>query len=345
MTTDRTDKLICSRPFDWFEIHADGSVFCCCPAWIRHPIGTLLTDSVESIWNSPRAVEIRKTMLGGSLHFCSEKRCPFLKQKTQPVCTVNSEPGKAILDEARQHPLDHWPLPKKLNLCFDHSCNLACPSCRNSVLVSQDVERRQAERIAQTVFEQLVPAAHEITLSGYGDPFASPVYWWFLHQLNERPAPPFLRLHSNGQLFDAEHWGQLPRLQQQVRSVEISVDAASAATYSLNRPGGSFARLLANLAYISSCRYPLTLSMVVQKNNYREIPSFFTLAERFSARVYFSKLVNWGTFSREDYLTRAVHLPTHPQYSEFLCLLGGLDTDQRRSLGNLAPFLKNPAEK
>ncbi len=339
MTTNRTDRLICGRPFDWFEIHADGSVFCCCPAWIRHPIGNILTEPVESIWNSPKAVEIRKTMLNGSQHLCSARRCPFLKNKAQPICTTDSEAGKAILKLARQLPLDHWPLPKELNLCFDHSCNLACPSCRKSIQVSQDEERRQAEIISALIIDQLVPTAEEITLSGYGDPFASPVYWGLLCHLNSLAAPPRLRLHTNGQLFTKERWAELPNLHSRVRSVEISVDAATPQTYQINRAGGSFARLLDNLTFLKELGYPLTLSMVVQQNNYREIPHFIELAADFNANVYLSQLVNWGTFSHKEFLQRAVHLTGHPEHGNFVNLLSEIPASPSYNPGNLLPLI------
>ena len=40
------------------------------------------------------------------------------------------------------------------------------------------------------------------------------------------------------------------------------------------------------------------------------MPDFLRLAQRIGAdEVYFSQLVNWGTFSVEEYARRAVHLP------------------------------------
>ena len=75
----------CSRPFQWCEVHPDGSVFLCCPAWLKRPIGNLLQQPIEKIWNGAVAQEIRKSILNGSFHNCSKKRCPYLQEKSGPV--------------------------------------------------------------------------------------------------------------------------------------------------------------------------------------------------------------------------------------------------------------------
>ena len=63
------------------------------------------------------------------------------------------------------------------------------------------------------------------------------------------------------------------------------------------------------------------ISMVVQENNFREMPDFIRLGKRFGFGVYFSKLVDWRTYPEEEFSRRAVHLPNHPRYSEFVNLL------------------------
>ena len=52
--------------------------------------------------------------------------------------------------------------------------------------------------------------------------------------------------------------------------------------------------------------------------------------------VYFSQLVNWGTFSDVEFKSRSVHLPTHPAHQEFiLSLQSGILQDAIVDLGNL----------
>ncbi len=55
--------------------------------------------------------------------------------------------------------------------------------------------------------------------------------------------------------------------------------------------------------------------------------------------IYFVRMTNWGTFSHGEYEKKAVFLPTHPQYAEFV--RGMQDSrlrDSRVALGDLAVF-------
>jgi hypothetical protein len=52
------------------------------------------------------------------------------------------------------------------------------------------------------------------------------------------------------------------------------------------------------------------------------MPGFVRLGQRFGCdEMYFSQLVNWGTFTAEEFARRAVHLPAHPQHARFVDLL------------------------
>ena len=84
--------------------------------------------------------------------------------------------------------------------------------------------------------------------------------------------------------------------------------------------------------------------MVVQLNNFREMPDFVRLGKRFGAdAAYFGKLLDWGVFARPVYLFRSVHLPGHPQHEELLNLLADpVFDDDIVELGNLSD-LRKPA--
>ncbi len=67
---------------------------------------------------------------------------------------------------------------------------------------------------------------------------------------------------------------------------------------------------------------------------------FVSLAQGFDFAVYFSQLVNWGTFRRKEFRGRAVHLPDHPEHSAFCSMLREVATQKRVDIGNLQPVLK-----
>jgi hypothetical protein len=68
------------------------------------------------------------------------------------------------------------------------------------------------------------------------------------------------------------------------------------------------------------------------------MPEFVTLGKGFGFdTVYFSKLVNWGTFSGVEYEARAVHQPHHPRHGELVALLQAeIFKDPIVNLGNLS---------
>jgi hypothetical protein len=80
------------------------------------------------------------------------------------------------------------------------------------------------------------------------------------------------------------------------------------------------------------------IHMVVQANNFREMPAFVEIGARFAAdRIYFSRLDQWGTFSKDEYRQRAVHRPEHPEHRELLAVLADSSLDDPRvELGNLS---------
>jgi len=333
---------ICSRPFEWFEVHPDGSAFLCCPAWLKRPAGNLLRQSVEQIWNGPIAREIRKSILNGSFHNCSQSRCPHLLNRTTPVCHPDQLVDPVVQEAVSASRSRLTYRPRQLNLCFDQSCNLACPSCRTQPQLASGKELELAQQLSRIVQTELLPYARSVTLSGFGDPFGSSTYLALLKKLNRRDFPRLqhVRLHTNGQLLTKQMWQSLPDLQSLISEIEISIDAATAETYRINRPGASFSRLLENLEFLSTKDIKLTLSMVIQANNWREAPQLFELAQRFDASIYLSQLVNWGTFSREDYLQRAVHSTGHPQHQNLVKLLVELSAKKQLIFSNL-PFLND----
>ncbi|MEP9410709.1 MAG: SPASM domain-containing protein [Candidatus Brocadia sp.] len=342
-----TKQLFCSRPFKWFEItqvNEPGEVYMCCPSWLDTSIGNLTYQSAEQVWNSERAQEIRRSILDGSFKYCNLSRCPFLQTLTKPVERteeVTDEDLKIVI-EKRLTILPYG--PREINCSYDRSCNLSCPTCRTAVIIERKNERQILE-IQRKIHTEILRDAHLLYITGSGDPFGSPFFRQWLQTIKRKDVPNLrkLHLHTNAQLLTPKMWNTIsPDIQQFIKSIEISVDAASSKTYAINRRGGSFERLLENLAFISTLRKngPLQwvgISMVIQENNFLEMPDFVQLGKRFCFdTVYFSKLVDWGTFPREEFNKRAIHLPAHAQHSQLVNLLKDkVFKEQIVCLGNL----------
>jgi hypothetical protein len=125
--------------------------------------------------------------------------------------------------------------------------------------------------------------------------------------------------------------------------VLVSFDAAREETYAITRHGGDWRQLLENMDFLAARRRErqigeLILYFVVQKANFREMPEFVRLGRRFDAdRVYFSRAVNWGTWSVAEHEDQSVWNAHHPLYAEFVRVVADpLLDDPIVFLGNVA---------
>lgn len=330
--TANDGQLFCSKPFTWFEVSRKdevGDVFMCCPAWLDTPIGNLNTQSVDEIWNGPRARDIRRSILDGSFDYCNRSRCPFLQTVSGPVQRLSDVTDERLLAVIRDG-LTVLPYgPREVNCCHDRSCNLSCPSCRVQIIVESQ-NRTQILAIQQKINDQALIDADLLSITGSGDPFGSPFFRRWLRTMKRADMPKLTRihLHTNAQLWTPRMWETIPEeIRALVRSTEISIDAATPETYAINRRGGKFDGLLQNLEFISSLRAHgpiewMGISMVVQENNFAEMPEFVRLGKRFGVdTVYVSQLVNWGTYSEDEFASRAIHFPSHPRHHELVAML------------------------
>jgi MoaA/NifB/PqqE/SkfB family radical SAM enzyme len=76
---DRPNIPMCSIPWHSIDITRDGFVSFCCAAWL--PIGNLLTQDIETIWNSKTAIKMRNQILSGNYSMCKKD------------CNIDSNPA------------------------------------------------------------------------------------------------------------------------------------------------------------------------------------------------------------------------------------------------------------
>lgn len=311
-------KLFCKNPFEYFEVQESGNVFPCCPGLVPHPIGNVFKDTPEQIWNSATAKDIRRSILAGSFDYCVKEKCSWLQKETPLKAVPQPEYRRVRLTTK----------PRALVFSHDETCNLSCPSCRTEVIHRNAKQRERALYAQDQVVKWSQEEAHEYTVAAYGDPFSSPVYFNLLKQIDFTKNPRLkIKLQTNGLLFTPVSWGLLKNIHGRVSRLRVSVDAATSSTYAVLRRGGRFSVLLNNLQFMSELRKEnkierLELLFVVQKENFQEMPEFVELGKRFGCdEVRFQLLMDWGTFSLEQWTAKAVHLPQHPEHRSLLEML------------------------
>jgi MoaA/NifB/PqqE/SkfB family radical SAM enzyme len=302
------------------EIDENGNCHHCCKDWLPTPIGNIFQSSIEEIWNSPAAQEIRASIHDNSFRFCKTSHCEHLQRISGPVSPASAVEEFHFLElmEDKKVVLEFG--PTLFGASYERSCNLACPTCRTEVFAAPLGNNPRLSQVHKN-FLAVLPHLLELKITGSGDPFASPYFLQLLKQLRTEDYPRLrIYLHTNAQLLTEKLWDSLGNINRSFQEIEISIDAATAHTYSINRKGGSFPRLLQNLEFIGKKRREgklkrIALSFVVQQNNWREMAQFVEMGCKYSAdEVHFTRMVNWGTFSEEEYSQRAVFEPSHPEY-------------------------------
>jgi pyruvate-formate lyase-activating enzyme len=315
--------LFCPQPFEYAQVEPDGSLYLCCPQTLPQPVGNLGRDSLMAAWSSELAQRVRASILDGTYRYCSERTCGLLQQRMLQRTEEVTDPfHREVIDRGLTR-LERG--PATINMSYDRTCNLACPSCRSELIVLRGRERERAARIHEKVMGEHLEDARRLIITGSGDPFASHFYLHFLRTFDEESAPGVrIQLSTNGLLLTPAMWSSI--CHRRIDWVDVSVDAACRETYAANR-GGDFARLLDNLAFLRDLRAAgelrvFQLHFVVQANNYREMREFAELGLRLGCdRICFKQLVNWGTFSAPELARRAVQLPDHPEHGSFLEVL------------------------
>ena len=347
--TDRLDGSFCAAPFERFEILPGGNVALCCSAFMPRTVGNIYSQDWEDIWNSPSAQAIRASIHDGSFRFCDRLKCPAFEQGFEPV----PDDAEATRIAAREKLTRLKSPPRWLNLSFDRSCNLKCPSCRKQHHVAS---RKESDRMLEMAERQIMPLLKEARyaiVTGAGDPFASRTYRHILRTIDKRRFPN-LKLHiaTNGILFTPAEWSNLSQLQGVIENVVVSIDAATPETYARMR-GGNWDKLLANLQFLGGLQQEgafrgfreglfrgFGIAFVVQAENWREIPAFVRLGRSIGvSQVYFSLLENWGAFSAREFSEKAVQFTAHPDHLRFLEILTSEELeDPMVTLGVLQPF-------
>ena len=314
----------CRKPWTFVEVHGDGNVYNCCPSWVTKPLGNILVDSWEEVWNGDISQEYRQSMLDSSFKNCIAKECShLLRENLRSVEPVFEKDDLNILWRKLKTIDNTGPLV--VNFCYDRSCNLSCPTCRDELVMhsSKSYEWNNIKKIHKIVIDEIIKDAYRLYITGTGDPFASPFFRSFLQEFDKSKYPNIgaIHLHTNGILWTKSMWESMENVHPFVKSVEISIDASNNETYDIVRRNGDWDMLMENLDYINTLDTidVITLSFVVQNINYKEIFDFEKLKDRLDnipqVRTHYHKVLNWGHPSYSEDM--AVWKSNHRNYKDF----------------------------
>lgn len=253
-------------------------LLCDCDGWLPLPIGKVDDfQTIDDLFASEQARHVRNDVEQGNFSWCAVDHCGIRdsdKIRTSLTLTIN----------------------------IDESCNLNCPSCRRDpIMITQgpeyEAKLQSIERILQWL--ELYDKKIHIVMSGNGDPLASAVMRPLIKNFVLKSSQTFT-IFTNGLLIRKQLDG-LPILNQ-VSDFRISVDAGSAEVYENVRRPGKWNVLMDNFDYIKHIgKQSITmLNFAFQNKNYRDLPNFIDLCDRYGFKGLVHQLDDWGTWSQNQ---------------------------------------------
>ena len=199
-------------------------------------------------------------------------------------------------------------------------------SCRNELYMCspKNDEYKKIEKIHNIVINQIIKDAYRLYITGSGDPFASPFFRNFLQTFDKSKYKNIgmIHLHTNANLWTKQMWESMSSIHDLVKTIEISIDAGTKETYKKVRRNGDWDLLMKNLDYINTLNLQrITLSFVIQDENYKELTKFENLKKRLNnipeVRTHYHKILQWGHMTDSQYEEKAVWKKTHKNYLDF----------------------------
>lgn len=282
-TKDLGIDKICPRPFDTVLIDKTGSCYACeCQAWLPQSIGNLQVRSMEEILRSETRAHLQSSVSDRSYRYCNSARCPYIK-------------SNSIIEKI------HTKHALVLRLGIDESCNLRCPSCRNGLIFHKEgAKYNKAIKLADKINDWLSTTDRKVVvhMGADGDPYASHVYRHFMQDTPRRDNIKYW-IMTNGLMFKEAHT-QTPHINDNLEQLAVSIDGATKDTYEKLRLGGRWDKLLENLDSMveqkDDKKFHFHWHMVVQKDNWHEMPRMVDLARQHNVdMMFFEKIQNWNT--------------------------------------------------
>ncbi|GAA3699427.1 hypothetical protein GCM10022268_07030 [Sphingomonas cynarae] len=338
----------CETPFIQMDV-LEISSHLCCASWLQTSVGDMTRTPWPNVWNGDTAQAIRASIHDGSYRYCNKGACPRIQSGSLPKASEvaeRSDHWRRIVEEmATEVPAG----PEIVNLAYDRTCNLSCPSCRVERYAADDATRARYNDMQENAILPMLKNAKTVFITGSGDPFASKNFRSMMERLTPEEYPDLrFQIMTNGMLFTPRQWDSFPALHNRVKILKISTDAATGPTHELLRRGARWPLMMENMAFAGRLTAAglidhFELVFTVQTDNYREMGDAVDLAKQVGATgIYFARITNWGTFSSDEYREKAMFLPIHPEHDDFLaCMADERLHDPIVLLGDLEEFLPN----
>ena len=199
-----------------------------------------------------------------------------------------------------------WQITRDCDLCCLHCCTESAPGKR----LPDELDADEAMRVADQIVALGVPY---VMLCG-GEPLVVPHFLDLAERLGG--AGVQLKIETNGQRLDDGIAARLARLP--IRSIQISLDGDTEATYARQRVNGSLAAAHAACRAVRAAGLPLEVTFAPTRINLHEAEAVIERARALGAfRFNSGRLMRLGTAARQWHRLE----PSEAEWAAFRLLL------------------------
>lgn len=302
----------CRKCFEYAYVFVGGDVRMC--PWNGIVIGNLRENTLEEIWKSPQAEEIRQAFLRGELLGCSERYCPDC---------INNSTTLEIEQEELNKMYEEMPnLPVQISLAYDERCNHACPSCRHGIFSPGKEYLNHLEVITKNI-EPYLSNVRGIATNGIGELFVATEIVDMLSRLKPNNPEFSIFIETNGVLFK-NNWDKIKNLAGKNITVSVTPNSFDRETYRYLAGKDDLEMFEESMAFITELKHQGAISrirmiMVIQDSNFRQIPEFIQRCIEYDADdIVLRPIFQWFGMNEDEVLYKNVLNPCHPYYQEYL---------------------------
>ncbi len=239
-------------------------------------------------------------------------------------------------NEYRRQSLFLRSMPRCLGLVIGNACNLYCPHCYQAKNGDSLLRPPEIARELRRELTGFYPYLSTLRVQG-GEVFAYPGFEDLIEDVRSAVSRPILSVSTNGTLI-GERWAErivsLP-----FRTVTVSIDGATPATYARLRQGGDLGLVLENVRRIQRLKLAAASDLpyldsffVVMRSNFRELPAYFELMceSGFSELTLQTMEINAENAAREPSLNEDESIRSPAEVLELHALLRDALPEARR---------------
>lgn len=287
-------KMKCVRP--WLTLFNNDKCRVCCTQ--KTNIGTVDENStLESIWNSEKAQELRRDMIESSKNdTLPHKHCP--ENCTELTTLDEHKNGKILIhDELRNEILDGKTIlsqsPIEVGMVIDSICNLKCKMCWifDEKTKLHEIDEQGTVRILSDIKDKSPDLTHYVQLIG-GEVFYSKYSRYIFKRCVEKNFK--IRLITNMSIFDEKLLNTIPI--NNITNVIISADAGTKDTYTKIKRGNwdifqnninKLCEWKNNRSLLGERFWNINISHIIMRSNYTELLSSIDQYLKYPAHLEF----------------------------------------------------------